>query len=90
MPHWWHLHQASFGRYSNFRRTADTAHCRSSEVNDVNCVPRWDGVGVHFGISTPASFANTPQQVAKMREEMTKLREFHELAKSIKRNSKGA
>ncbi len=31
----------------------------------------------------------TPQQITEMREEMTKLREFHALAKSIARNSKG-
>jgi len=31
----------------------------------------------------------TPEQIAEMRREMAKLREFHELAKSITKNSKG-
>jgi superfamily II DNA or RNA helicase len=31
----------------------------------------------------------TPEQVAEMRREMAKLREFHQLAKSISKNSKG-
>ncbi|MBE7558705.1 DEAD/DEAH box helicase [bacterium] len=31
----------------------------------------------------------TPEQLAEMRQEMAKLREFHQLAKSITRNSKG-
>jgi superfamily II DNA or RNA helicase len=39
--------------------------------------------------STAASPRYTPEQVAEMREEMAKLREFHRLAQSITKNSKG-
>jgi superfamily II DNA or RNA helicase len=50
-------------------------------------VEEWDEDG--DGAPLPERPGLTPEQVAELRREMTELREFHSLAKSIIKNSKG-
>jgi superfamily II DNA/RNA helicase len=47
----------------------------------------WDGDDDDDTVAPVTQY--TPQQLAELRSEMARLREFHELAKSIVRNSKG-